>query len=83
MGRPHRAIIMRFCSKTLPAERRKGETEYVDSVHDLHSEKHICLGELVEIDGKFAIRVKKPGKNDYEILTVENLHSIIFHTEAS
>ena len=23
-------------------------------------EKHICLGELVEIDGKFPIRVKKP-----------------------
>ena len=46
-------------------------------------EKHICLGELVEIDGKFAIRVKKPGKNDYEILPVENLRSIIFHTEAS
>ena len=46
-------------------------------------EKHICLGELVEIDGKFAIRVKKPGKNDYEILPVENLRSIIFHSEVS
>lgn len=46
-------------------------------------EKHICLGELIETDGKFAIRVKKPGKNDYEILPVENLLSIIFHTEES
>ena len=46
-------------------------------------EKHICFGELVEIDGKFAIRVKKPGKNDYEILPVENLRSIIFHSEVS
>ena len=27
MGRPHRAIFMRFCSKTLPAERRKGGTK--------------------------------------------------------
>lgn len=46
-------------------------------------EKHICLGELVEIDGKFAIRVKKPGRNEYEILPVEKLRSIIFHTEVS
>ena len=44
---------------------------------------HICLGELVEIDGQFAIRVKNPGKNEYEILPVENLQSIIFHTKVS
>lgn len=43
--------------------------------------KHICIGELVLLDdGKFAIRVKKPGKNDYEVLPVDDLNKIIFHS---
>lgn len=46
-------------------------------------QKHICIGELVLIDGKFAIRIKKPHKNDYEFLFVEDLNKVIFHTEAS
>jgi len=44
--------------------------------------KHICIGESVQIDGRWCIRIKKPEREVYEDISIEELLELLIRTKA-